>query len=281
MTYIKFHEYREQREIIDFDTKFTAICEGIAHSGMTFDDFWREHGLPVLINSVQYENVNELMEAWYNPFSWFGGGGQSGVDVHKQNQQAQAGQFFGDMEKNDPVNQANAAREKKLGQFQQKADQMVQNIKQRFSVAMKDFLKSVTDDAKTQNDPHMWKIAQSFHQRIMQAAQPVIQSFSMKARSGKADYAQQFGTERDAMMQGQQKTRTDALKQRLQAGKRPGALGNDKLKGGLDKARVGRGGTSNDEMMQQAQELVAKNPGFTIEKLSTQTARRHHSASNT
>ena len=89
-----------------------------------------------------------------------------------------------------------AAKEKqraeKLTQFQSNVDSQIDTVKQRFATAMKDFLRVMTGDAKQQNDPHMWKIAQNFYKKIMSAAQPVADEFKMQARYGKSGYVDNF-----------------------------------------------------------------------------------------
>lgn len=66
--YSSFHKFRETREIIDFGRQFDHICESILFSGITFDEFWLNHGLPVLIEGGA-ATEQELLEGW-NPNSW-------------------------------------------------------------------------------------------------------------------------------------------------------------------------------------------------------------------
>jgi hypothetical protein len=57
----------------------------------------------------------------------------------------------------------------------------------------------------------MWQIAKSFHKKIMDTAKPVIDEFQMKAKFGKAGYADQFNQQAGAMRSNQQAD----MKQRL------------------------------------------------------------------
>lgn len=115
--------------------------------------------------------------------------------------------------------QMSPEQQQKIAQYQQRADQEIGVIKKKFAVAMKDFVKSVTDEAKQSGDHHSWQIARKFCDKITQATQPVVQSFAMKAASGKADYKDQYTQERDAMQGGQQAGAQDELKNKYSQGK--------------------------------------------------------------
>ena len=63
MAHTSFKSFRENREIIDFGQKYDHLCLAILESGMTFDEFWTEHGLPIFLSNGE---VNEqiLIEGW-------------------------------------------------------------------------------------------------------------------------------------------------------------------------------------------------------------------------
>ena len=75
--YKSFNNFREDREIVEFGQKYDRLCLAIIESGMTFDQFWIEHGLPFFINGGAC-NEQELIEGW-NPGSWDWGGLWNGV----------------------------------------------------------------------------------------------------------------------------------------------------------------------------------------------------------
>lgn len=201
-----FQEYKEQRDLIEFDQKFTKLCESIISAGITFDEFWTQHGLPVLLESNNYPDEEKLLVEFnwgmFDPRTW-------GTPAQAPNQAPNQAQTPQQTPQLDPIKQ------QKLDNFQKKVDQQIGVIKQRFNVSMKDFLKAVTDDAKTQSDPHMWQIAKSFHKKIMDTAKPVMDEFQMKAKFGKAGYADQFNQQAGAMQSNQQAQRTNDMKQRL------------------------------------------------------------------
>lgn len=58
---MKFHEYRELRETVDFNLKFNILLKQIEDSGLTFDEYWISHGLPKLIEGA-YSDHNELLD---------------------------------------------------------------------------------------------------------------------------------------------------------------------------------------------------------------------------
>jgi hypothetical protein len=79
-------------------------------------------------------------------------------------------------------------------------------------------LKATTDDAKNQNDPHMWKIANNFYKKIMSVSQPVVDEFKMQAKYGANSYKDEFAQQKNAMTQ----TMKQGLKNKF-AGQAPAA----------------------------------------------------------
>ncbi len=68
----KFNEYKSARDLYEFDKKFDVLCESIFKSGLTFEQYWKNFALPVLIESNSFEDENQLLnEISYNPLNWF------------------------------------------------------------------------------------------------------------------------------------------------------------------------------------------------------------------
>jgi hypothetical protein len=63
MAHTSFKSFRENREIIDFGQKYDHLCLAILESGMTFDEFWTEHGLPIFLSNGE-ANEQILIEGW-------------------------------------------------------------------------------------------------------------------------------------------------------------------------------------------------------------------------
>ena len=238
---MKFSEYRESRNTLEFDRKFSLLCEGIVRSGHSFDSWWSSEGLPVILESNRFDDEEELIvellggigrtmgnmagrawggiknlgqgtqQGWQQGQQAVGQGQEQPMDIPPENFQ-------------DPNAQADAAqqapamspeKQQRLDSFQRGIDQSTDQIKQRFSGAMRDFLHTVQDDAKQQNNAHMWQIAKNFNQKVMQAAQPAIDSFKQTGRYSsrqQGGYQDQFAQAQGAMQQNQQA----ALKQQLQ-----------------------------------------------------------------
>ena len=56
----KFNEYKSARDLYEFDKKFDGLCESIYKSGLTFEQYWKNFALPILIESNSFENENQL-----------------------------------------------------------------------------------------------------------------------------------------------------------------------------------------------------------------------------
>jgi hypothetical protein len=266
---MKFSEYREMRDTIEFDRKFSLLCESIARSGYTFDEWWSHQALPILTEAYRYDNEEELMlefmggvgsamgnmagRAWQGvknlgrgaAHGWGAGqqaagqwqpqgaaGAEQPMDIPPENFVDPNAAAAGGQQ--PPMQDPNAAaaggpeaaaqqapamspeKQQRLDAFQRGIDQSTDQIKQRFSGAMRDFLQAVQGDAKQQDNAHMWQIAKNFQKQVMDAAQPAIDSFKQTAKYGQRQqggYQDQFAQDRGAMQQGQQAD----LKSRLQA----------------------------------------------------------------
>ena len=215
---LTFSQYKAARESAEFESKFDELCEAIVISGIKFETYWAEHFLPALNESNYVSNEDELLNEIWPWSSKKQTSPQLAPDFSSVGQPSTGQQMTNRMDQwqNDQRAAAEAAKEaarqKKLANFQQGIDQQINVVKQRFTTAMRDFLKAATDDAKTQNDPHMFGIVNSFYKKIMSVAEPVANEFKLKAKFGKADYQDQFAQQRGAMAQNQKA----AMKQQLQ-----------------------------------------------------------------
>jgi hypothetical protein len=128
----------------------------------------------------------------------------------------------------------------------------VAEIKKQFGMAMNGFLKGVKDYAAKMQNPHILGVGQLLNQKIMQVAQPVIDQFSHSTLpfKKKGDTASGYRKEFDAMMQGQQNNRTNALKDRAQ---------DPNNRGKISAMRGNRGGWTDNELKQWATEEAQKN----------------------
>lgn len=215
---LTFSQYKALRESAEFETKFDELCEAIVISGIKFETYWTDHFLPALNEATYVSNEDELLnEIW--PFSSKKPQPAQPAPDFSSVGQPSAGQQMIDrlgQWQNDQRAAAEAAKEaarqKKLAGFQQNVDQQVGVIKQRFMTAMRDFLKAATDDAKTQNDPHMFGIVNAFYKKIMSVAEPVANEFKLRAKFGKSSYQDEFAQQRGAMAQSQMQ----GMKQKLQ-----------------------------------------------------------------
>ncbi len=227
---LSFQNYKSQRELVDFDCKISDLCEAIVNSGIGFDVFWEKHALPILLsNESHIANDEELLNELWNPFRRPQQNMEPPVvsnPIGRSNMEPPVvSNPIGQSSMQPPIinppqsaqaNPNDERRQQKLAKFQQKADQQINSVKQRFQVAMKDFLKAVTDDAKSQNDPHMWQIAKAFHQKLMAAAQPVIDQFKLNAKFGKASYTDKFSQEAGQMQGNKRNDAMQALRQRAE-----------------------------------------------------------------
>ena len=190
---MSFNEYHEWRELKEFNNNYNKLCQDLAFSEEDFDVLWAEQLLPILENSEAYNNEQELLnEFWGAVKNWMSMGGNktanpTGNPSFTPESNPQMHQW---LLQNDAGYAKGHARQQKLGQFQQQADQMTSDIKNRFSGAMRMFLKATNDDALKQQNPHLYKIANSFYNKIMAAAQPVMDQFKMTAKFGRADHSE-------------------------------------------------------------------------------------------
>ena len=214
---MSFNQYHEWRALKDFSNKFNQYCEAIAISGKDFDQVWSEEILPVLQVSEGYEDENSLLNEFWGGLKNMFGGGQAAAPAAPGFTPNQNPEMHAWMLKNDPHYAKGHQRVQKLGQFQGQVDQMTADIKGRFANAMKGFLKMMNDDALKQQNPNMYKIAQNFYNKILAAAQPVIDGFKMKAKYGTPDHGE-FQQKHQMMQQSQRQGSSDKLKNNLSAG---------------------------------------------------------------
>jgi hypothetical protein len=203
--YKEFNKYVEFVQEDEFNRQFEALCEAIVLSDVSFEEFWHEHALPALLES-NYNNENELLVEFGLP-KWMGGQGLFSQPVHPMAQKM--GQNYKDQQSAD-MERKQAARQAKLQQYQGTVNQAIQQVKNKFVQSMRDFINVMGSEAKASNDYVSYKVAKSFYEKIMKAAQPIIDKFAMTAKYGKRE--DDFDRERQAMMQSKQA----GMKQQLQ-----------------------------------------------------------------
>lgn len=237
----KFSEYLENREFQIFEDKFNSICESIAFSGVDFDEWWYEKAIPQFSRSRDEEQLlkvwSEAFPAWRNPyFPWLKPAGWTPAQL--QGPPQQPGQPVhgwidppppGSTQRSAP--QAATQPQKGMGMqtFKKNAETMTADVKAKFAQAMKIFLKSITDEAKTQNNPHLWQLAKGLYDRVMQSAN----NLKVDVQKGPADYKNQFNKERDAMQQSKMGTMKNQINNKFVNSpvvqKGSGPTGNNKV----------------------------------------------------
>lgn len=205
--YGKFSDFVEHKEAKVFADQFHALCEHIVLSGMSFDEYWENTALPVLIENTYTDETELFVELGLPRFlggQGIFGGGQPKPDVGQPKPDVAGGmsQSYRDQQSAAKA-QRDQARSAKLQNYQGGINQTIEKVKSRFVQAMRDFIQMVSNDAKQGNDWTAWKVAQSFHKKIMQAAQPVLDQFKMTAKFGQRDTSQ-FDQERGSMQQNHQ-----------------------------------------------------------------------------
>lgn len=224
-----FAQYKEAKETQEFDALFSLVCENIVASGLTFDEFWTQHAIPVLMESDKHEDEMDLLSElnWdkskLNPSNWSvankgvsWSGEKSdpmapGLDILRQQNAAKKPgtpeNFLSNLDvppqSNDPNFLARAGahdkardvvRQQKLGVGQKQIDQSIAKLKQQFAQAMQQFLKAANDNAIRSGDKIGFIVARKFHHKLMKAAQPVLDDFALKAKAGtQAQHDRQVG----------------------------------------------------------------------------------------
>ena len=354
----KFNEYKSARDLYEFDKKFDGLCESIYKSGLTFEQYWKNFALPILIESNSFENENQLLNEFsWNPRNWFrknpsdaspATGGAPASDpapapslsnpdinfdalnkfvfpdpmpyafsvlrsmdvsdpkrkeiqnqrkdllnklqqIFLSNKDNSATEYIAYDWKNGNYKEAKEQFEKlknkypaapsdfsvdkssikdpatggapasdpatggapasdpenpQLAAYQKMVDQEIVKIKNDFKVAMRSFLKQASDQSKEQGHYHLWKIANSFYKKIMDASTPIIDGFTLKASvKPNSPDRKEFERARDAM----QMNRTNTLKSNLEKKKEErkaaaaAAEAATKRKSDMDAARAAYG----------------------------------------
>lgn len=114
-------------------------------------------------------------------------------------------------------------QEKRAAIVQNQVNQKVDNVKQKFAMTMRDFVKKISDEAKMQNDPTLWKVINNFSQQISAASNNYKANVTFNKQS---TGSQQFRQQRDAMMQGRQNTMKNNLMDKHTAPKQTVSGGN-------------------------------------------------------
>lgn len=198
--YKTFLEYNENRNDKVFGSKYATLCEAIANSGVSFEQYWENVGLPTVLKTPYMKNEDELLiEFWKGLGQKIGG-------------------MFGRQQTPAPAAPADAPQQPHRSQG--RADASAKSVSDKFQVAMRDFLKSVSDEAKQNNDRFTWQIAKMFHDKALKS----MQNFAIKASSGQDPMADQFKQDSSAM-QGQKQA---DMKQQLMQKR-----GNSATSGGM------------------------------------------------
>lgn len=67
--YKSFKSFKENKEQQKFNESIDKLCITLYESGISFDEYWINQGLPSLISNT-IETEDQLLEALTNPFSW-------------------------------------------------------------------------------------------------------------------------------------------------------------------------------------------------------------------
>ena len=204
-TFIEFAESKKEQL---FAEQFDNLCCDILNSDMPFEQFWTEHAIPVLLNS-QALNESELLNELGWP-KWMGGQGVFNKQPHPMAQKM--GQAYQDQQA-AAMQQKNDARQAKLQKHQGTVNQSIQSVKNQFVQSMRDFINAMSTKAKMDNDYVTYKVAKTFYQKIMGAAQPIIDKFNMTARYGKRDDGDEFNKERETLMNAERSKQAAAQRQ--------------------------------------------------------------------
>lgn len=182
---LTFSNYKNQRDSYEFNFKFDALCESIIENNVDFFDFWQESILPV-IETTQAQDENELLNEFLGMFKKKNTGEKdflgnmnrinNSMEIEKQKR----------MEEEKARNQA--ARDKKLADFQKQVDSYIATIKNRFKIVLGKFIRQAHQEAKDTNNPVLWEILNQFYDRISKATT----KYSIKSDYGPAEYRSKF-----------------------------------------------------------------------------------------
>lgn len=194
MQHKTFLEYNENRNGQEFGMKFATLCEAIARSGVPFEKYWEQVGLPTILQSPYMVNEDELMEGMFDGIKNFFGFGPSASQQMRQN--APTPDWI---TQHHAQQQAQAAQQQRgMNRHQGRADAALKNVSTKFLTAMRDVLKTLTDEAKTNNDRFTWQIAKMFHDKAVGA----VKNMAVNVKQGQDPMASQFNQDRSAMQQG-------------------------------------------------------------------------------
>jgi hypothetical protein len=193
----QFSEYQQQ---IHFNQQFDYLCESIAKSGISFDQYWQTYAPQALVKMQNCETPEQVLVEfglWQKLKGLFGGGGGG-------QQQAAPQQ---------------SAEDLRIVKFRAGFAGHVAKIKKMFAMSMRNFMKQVQDYAASVQDPHILGLGKIFYQRIMNAVQPQVDQFShenLPVRIQPKDSPVGYKDEFNRMMSGRRQQKMDALRQRAQ-----------------------------------------------------------------
>lgn len=247
--YKTFDSFYEERNDQQFAEQFHALCENIALSEMSFEQYWQEHAVPVLVENG-YESTDELfglLEAapglvtrglgaaaghlgrWGQRFGRWGadklrqGANYLGRELSPE-QWAAHGREFGraaagayganraqqQPQMSDEDMERDARRQVRLNQGQQDLDRIVAQMKSEFKKQMRDFLGAMQTNSLRNSSKLEFDAAKAFYDKMMKTAAPVLDDYALKAAWKKRDPNSEFNRRQTAM----RKTYQDGLRQK-------------------------------------------------------------------
>jgi hypothetical protein len=70
--YQSFSEYKQLRETHDLNFKVNILCEAIVKSGKSYDEWWLEQGMPIILEQAYADEDELLMEFMGRMGQWMG-----------------------------------------------------------------------------------------------------------------------------------------------------------------------------------------------------------------
>lgn len=205
MSYKTFKEHKDHRECEKFESKYKILCETIAYSNIDFEEYWENVGLPTVLKAPQMQSEEELLNEFLGGMRQKMGGAIKGAGHAIGRTGEKTGNWVGgDGYNNDQQVAQNKKDQAMIQKQQERVNQSIGKIYQKFQASMRDFLKSVSDEAKTNNDRLTWQAAQLFHDKALSS----MKKFAVNVKKGSDPMKQKFNQDRDAMQQQQQQQPT-------------------------------------------------------------------------
>jgi len=168
-----FSSYYEARCDANLNSMVDQLCENIAQSDISFDEFWAEHALPVLLEG-NYRSEEELVEQFMDKVRGFLGGGErtprpqtrpSFAGPTPEPQAQPGGKPFGAERAAQTGQQLQAGADRRQNKLNKESGQ----IRKEFKQAMHGFMKSVNDRLMQRKDPmakYAYQMAQMLNNKM-------------------------------------------------------------------------------------------------------------------